>query len=125
VSVLPSLRVGLATVLAGALGAAVVLAISGRAASVGAGRPPPEWAKNQGSWPSHDSDLSNTRANLATEIDAHNVSRLNKKWAFRLPYAGPYGAFTSNLIVLGNHTGELGATFGWPSALESYRGSYR
>jgi alcohol dehydrogenase (cytochrome c) len=94
-------RVGLATVFAGALGAAVVLVISGRAASVGVGRPPPEWAKNRGSWPSHNADLSNTRANLATGIDARTVSRLKKKWTFRLPYAGAYGAFTSNPIVLG------------------------
>ena len=104
-SFLPSLHrgrlLGVATVLAGALGAAVLLAISGRAASGGTGRPPPEWAKNRRSWPSHNADLSNTRANLETDIDAHNVSRLKKKWAFRLRYASGFGAFTSNPIVLG------------------------
>ncbi len=79
------------------------LAVPAAAAKLGsrrAGVPPPEWAANAGFWPSHDLDLANTRADLATHIDARNVATLKKRWTFRLPYVGAYGAFTSNPIVL-------------------------
>jgi outer membrane protein assembly factor BamB len=65
------------------------------------GTPPPEWAANAASWPAHNGNLANTRANLDTQIDARDVSKLKQKWTFSLPYAGGYGAFTSNPIVLG------------------------
>ncbi len=65
------------------------------------GQPPPEWAQNAGSWPSHNANLSNARANLRTDIDAGDVSKLKQSWTFPLPYVGTYGAFTSNPIVLG------------------------
>jgi alcohol dehydrogenase (cytochrome c) len=65
-----------------------------------AGAPPPEWAANAGSWPAHDLDLANTRANLHTRIDARDVATLTKRWTFDLPYAGGWGAFTSNPIVV-------------------------
>ena len=95
-------RLGVAAALAGALGTAVVFAISGEAAPQGGtGRPPPEWARNAAAWPSHNAGLANTRANLATDIDARNVHELKKRWTFALRYNGPYGAFTSNPIVLG------------------------
>jgi outer membrane protein assembly factor BamB len=64
--------------------------------------PPPEWAENASAWPSPNDGLSNARANLTTEIDAHNVSGLRKRWTFPLRYDGPYGAFTTNPIVLGS-----------------------
>jgi outer membrane protein assembly factor BamB len=75
-------------------------ALANNAAS-GVGRPPPEWAKNARGWPSHNADLSNTRASLESDIDAGDVSKLKKVWTFALPYKGTYGAFTSNPIVLG------------------------
>jgi outer membrane protein assembly factor BamB len=71
----------------------------GRPATLG--MPPPEWAANAGSWPAHDLDLANTRADFNTAIDARNVSKLKQRWRFPLPYVGSYGAFTSNPIVLG------------------------
>src|SRR5579862_6095337 len=64
------------------------------------GVPPPEWSANAGSWPSHNLNLSNTRANLTSAIDAGDVARLRRRWAFRLPVAEFFG-FTSNPIVLG------------------------
>jgi alcohol dehydrogenase (cytochrome c) len=64
------------------------------------GTPPPEWAANAGAWPAHDFDLANTRADLHTQIDAKDVSKLKERWTFKLPYAGSYGSFTSNPIVL-------------------------
>jgi outer membrane protein assembly factor BamB len=57
-------------------------------------------AANVGSWPAHNENLANTRANLATRIDAANVSKLKQAWTFSLPYGGGYGSFTSNPIVL-------------------------
>jgi alcohol dehydrogenase (cytochrome c) len=65
------------------------------------GAPPPEWAANAGSWPSHNRDLANTRADFQTQIDARDVSKLKRRWTFTLRYAGGYGSFTSNPIVLG------------------------
>lgn len=55
---------------------------------------------NQGSWPSNNLDRANTRADLDTEINARDVRTLQRSWTFRLPYAGPYGAFTSNPITV-------------------------
>ena len=65
------------------------------------GKPPPQWAADAGGWPAHNLDLANTRADLHTRIDAADVSRLRQRWTYRLPYAGEYGAFTSNPIVAG------------------------
>ena len=90
------LRVALA-----ALVAVTVPATVARAGSSSVGKPPPELAANAGSWPSHNLDLANTRANLDTMIDARDVATLKKRWTFKLPYVGGYGAFTSNPIVLG------------------------
>jgi outer membrane protein assembly factor BamB len=91
--------VGIAAV---AVPAAIALAAApSRGGTASVGVPPPEWAANVGAWPSHDDGLSNTRANLRSEIDAADVSKLEKRWSFRLPYAGSYGAFTSNPIVAG------------------------
>jgi outer membrane protein assembly factor BamB len=81
------------------LAAAALSAAAGDAATVG--MPPPEWAANAGSWPSHNAGLANARANLDTRIDARDVSTLKERWTFRLPYVGGYGAFTSNPIVAG------------------------
>jgi len=65
------------------------------------GKPPPEWAANASGWPSHNLDLANTRDDVHTRIDAADVSKLRRRWTFRLPYTGEYGAFTSNPIVAG------------------------
>jgi alcohol dehydrogenase (cytochrome c) len=65
------------------------------------GKPPPEWAANASGWPSHNLNLANTRATDDSRIDAHDVRRLKRRWTFRLPYLGGYGAYTSNPIVAG------------------------
>ena len=76
------------------------------AGSAGANRPvsglaPPEIAANAASgWPEQNFDLSNSRADLETDIDAANVATLKERWSFKLPYVGEYGAFTSNPIAL-------------------------
>jgi outer membrane protein assembly factor BamB len=77
-----------------------VLAVTGARATP-VGTPPPEWAANTAAWPSHNLNLANTRADLDTHIDARDVSKLKRRWSFALPYAGGYGSFTSNPIVLG------------------------
>ena len=83
-----------------ALLAAITLpAAAARTASTQAAGLPPEWAANAGSWPSHNLDLANTRADLHTRIDARDVAALKQRWAFKLPYTGAYGSFTSNPIV--------------------------
>jgi outer membrane protein assembly factor BamB len=64
------------------------------------GSAPPEIAANAAGWPEHNYDLSNSRATVQTDIESSNVATLKRKWAFKLPYAGPFGAFTSNPIVL-------------------------
>jgi outer membrane protein assembly factor BamB len=90
---------------------AAALAVAGIAAAVivgGAsshglanGTPPPELAENAATgWPAHNWDLSNSRANLQTDINSSNVKSLEKKWSFKLSYSGAFGAFTSNPIVL-------------------------
>ncbi|HEY2543421.1 MAG TPA: PQQ-binding-like beta-propeller repeat protein, partial [Gaiellaceae bacterium] len=67
------------------------------------GTPPPEIGENAATgWPAHNYDLSNSRANLQTDINASNVATLKQKWAFKLPYSGAFGAFTSNPIVQNN-----------------------
>lgn len=86
--------------LVGAAAATVALGTSGGGSQTVNG-PPPEWAKNAGSWPSHNAGLANRRANLNTEIDARDVHELRRRWTFALRYKGGFGAFTSNPIVLG------------------------
>ena len=93
-----------ATVVGLLVAAALATSIGRGATSVGSlrsatGKPPPEWAANSGGWPSHNLDLANTRADLRTQIDARDVRKLKRRWTFRLPYSGEYGAFTSNPIV--------------------------
>jgi outer membrane protein assembly factor BamB len=86
-----------------AVAALVAIALPVTLARAGAGAvgaPPPEWAQNAGSWPAHNLDLANTRADFHTKIDARDVAKLAKRWTFALPYAGGYGSFTSNPIVL-------------------------
>ena len=90
-------------VAAAAAAALVVGAIAGGAGSHGFanGTPPPELGENAATgWPAHNFDLSNSRANLQTDINSTNVATLKQKWAFKLPYSGAFGAFTSNPIVL-------------------------
>jgi outer membrane protein assembly factor BamB len=92
-----SIAVALCTpVLGGASAAAVALSASGGAAAPAVAGPPPEWTKNAASWPSHHAGLADTRANLHTRIDAHDVHELRKRWTVALRYKGGYGAFTSN-----------------------------
>lgn len=83
------------------LAAIAVPAAVARGGSASVGVPPPEWAANAGSWPSHNLDLANTRANLRTRIDTRDVATLKERWTFKLPYAGNWGSFTSNPIVAG------------------------
>jgi outer membrane protein assembly factor BamB len=90
-----------------AVAAAIVVAaaVVGGASSHGYanGTPPPEIGENAATgWPEHNFDLSNSRADLQTDINASNVSTLKQKWAFKLSYSGAFGAFTSNPIVLNN-----------------------
>ncbi len=90
-------------VLAAAVAAVVAATVVGGASShvFANGAPPPEIAENAATgWPAHNYDLSNTRANLQTDINASNVATLKQKWAFKLSYSGAFGAFTSNPIVL-------------------------
>ena len=52
------------------LGAAVALVLALSAGLAGAGSSggaPPEWAGSPGGWPSHNRDLSNTRADFDTQ----------------------------------------------------------
>ena len=86
-----------------ALAVAVILSLSASTAGGGArevGQPPPEWAANSGSWPSHNYDLSNTRATTEAEIQSSNVSRLRPKWRFRFQGASTFGAYSSTPIVV-------------------------
>lgn len=87
--------------LAAALLAALTFTATSGGAAPGRGVPPPEWAANPGSWPSHNDGLANARANLHSRIDAGDVATLKRRWTFRLPYAGAWGSFTSNPIVAG------------------------
>jgi alcohol dehydrogenase (cytochrome c) len=87
--------------------AALALAVAALVAGVafGAvsadGTAPPEIGESAAAgWPAHNYDLSNSRANTSTNINATNVATLKKKWTFKLPYVGQFGAFTSNPIVL-------------------------
>jgi outer membrane protein assembly factor BamB len=54
-----------------------------------------------GDWASHNFDLSNTRDDTDTAIDAANVATLKPKWTFKLPDAGEYGYYTTNALVVG------------------------
>jgi alcohol dehydrogenase (cytochrome c) len=86
------------------LALAVAAVASGRAAATrsASGLAPPEVAANAASgWPAHDYDLSNSRDDTQTAINASNVGTLKLRWSFRLRYVGEYGAFTSNPIVAG------------------------
>jgi len=89
--------------------APAVLALAAAAVATGVaygavsadGTAPPEIAANAATgWPSHNYDLSNSRATTQSDINSGNVATLKKKWTFRLPYTGQFGAFTSNPIVL-------------------------
>jgi len=93
-----SAAVGLATALAACAGCGATQA---KPLPTATGKPPPEWAANTSGWPSHNLDLANTRDDAHTRIDAADVSKLRRRWTFRLPYSGEYGAFTSNPIVAG------------------------
>jgi hypothetical protein len=55
---------------AAALSAVSAVATPGRSRPAALGTPPPELAANASSWPAHNENLANTRANLDTEIDA-------------------------------------------------------
>jgi outer membrane protein assembly factor BamB len=88
---------GLVIVVAGLLsgGADVTASSSGLA--------PPEIAANAATgWPAHNYDLSNSRADLSTDINATNVATLTQKWTFKLSYTagGLFGEFASNPIVV-------------------------
>jgi outer membrane protein assembly factor BamB len=58
-----------AAALAALLGAAAVAAAQARGGQASLGAPPPEWAANAASWPSHNEGLANARANLHSLID--------------------------------------------------------
>jgi alcohol dehydrogenase (cytochrome c) len=91
------------TVLSVALAACAALALAGGVAYAElskAGSPPPEIAANASGWPAHNYDLSNTRADLDSAIDAANVSTLKPKWSFQLTDTSEYGAYTTNALVV-------------------------
>jgi glucose dehydrogenase len=75
-------------------------ALAGGVAYGADGSAPPEIAPNATGWPEHNYDLSNSRATTQTDINSSTVATLKRKWAFKLPYVGQFGAFTSNPIVL-------------------------
>jgi alcohol dehydrogenase (cytochrome c) len=90
----------------GAVAVAVLAVVVGsatvaRGGSVSVGVPPSGWAANVGSWPAYNFDLANTRAILRTRIEASTVATLRQRWAFKLPYVGEWGSFTSNPVVVG------------------------
>jgi alcohol dehydrogenase (cytochrome c) len=78
----------------------VAAALAGGVAYAADGSAPPEIAPNATGWPEHNYDLSNSRATTQTDINSSTVATLKRKWAFKLPYVGQFGAFTSNPIVL-------------------------
>jgi alcohol dehydrogenase (cytochrome c) len=87
-----------------ATAASAVLVLGAGAAYAGlskGGSPPPEAAANASGWPSHNYDLSNTRADIDSAIDAANVSTLKPKWTFNLTDTSEYGAYTTNALVVG------------------------
>jgi outer membrane protein assembly factor BamB len=91
--------------LAGIVLGAVVLATwagdsSADSRAATAGQPPPEWAENEGSWPAHNHDLSNTRATTETPINSETVANLKVKWRFTFKGLGASGAFASTPIVI-------------------------
>jgi outer membrane protein assembly factor BamB len=99
----PPMRAALAIVGALAAVAAIVAWTSGSSAyghATALGEPPPEWAENAGSWPSHNYDLANTRATTQTPINARTVANLKVKWRFRFTGASAFGIFASAPIVL-------------------------
>lgn len=79
----------------------LALPAGGAGAGPGAGMAPPEWAASRSGWPTHNFDLSNTRADFDTQIDARDVATLKPRWRFALHGGGLFGVFTSNPIVLG------------------------
>lgn len=73
----------------------------GAEATLSASPAPPEIAANAATgWPAHNYDLSNSRADLSTDINASNVGTLKQKWTFKLSYDGLFGQFASNPIVV-------------------------
>ena len=79
--------------------AAVLSGASAASASPGASPPPEIGANSATGWPAHNYDLSNSRADLATDINATNVATLKVKWTFKLAYTSLFGSYTSNPIV--------------------------
>lgn len=63
---------------------------------------PPEVNEHAGDWPLPNRDYANTRATDDAQISTENVQDLGIAWTFSLPGIGPYGAFASNPIVMGN-----------------------
>jgi alcohol dehydrogenase (cytochrome c) len=99
----PPMRAALAIVGALVSIAAIVAWTNGSSAyghATALGEPPPEWAENAGSWPSHNYDLANTRATTQTPINARTVANLKVKWRFRFTGASAFGIFASAPIVL-------------------------
>ena len=93
---------GVRLLVVGAAVVPLVALLTGLAgAGSGAGIAPPEWAANPAGWPSHNLDLSNTRADFDTQIEARDVATLKPRWTFSLRGGGIFGVFTSNPIVLG------------------------
>jgi alcohol dehydrogenase (cytochrome c) len=83
-----------------AVGAAVAFsAVAIAGATDSAGKPSAPTSATAG-WPSPNYDLSNTRADSDTAIDAANVATLKPKWTFKLPDLGEYGSYTTNALVV-------------------------
>ncbi|HUY10431.1 MAG TPA: hypothetical protein VMW80_13485 [Candidatus Dormibacteraeota bacterium] len=74
---------GLVVVVAGLLSGAA------DAAPTPSGRTPPEIAANAATgWPAHTYDVSNSCADLSTDINATNVATLKQKGTFKLSHDG-------------------------------------
>jgi glucose dehydrogenase/uncharacterized cupredoxin-like copper-binding protein len=62
---------------------------------------PPAVAEHRADWPLPNRDYANTRATTDATITSENVDELGTAWTFPIPGTGPYGAFASNPIVIG------------------------
>ncbi|MEX0763011.1 MAG: PQQ-binding-like beta-propeller repeat protein [Dehalococcoidia bacterium] len=61
---------------------------------------PPEVRESEDEWPLPNGDYANTRAASNSGLSSENVDDLGVAWEFPLPGSGPFGAGTSNPVIL-------------------------